>query len=441
MSEDKLETIFECAAYYFLKDVDRKKIEEGNAQVSLDEENIIIAPKFSEALKVHFRDILTISEKSYKISMFFISGGSVIISKLAYQHDDFLRILKNLRNQLFLKDMLMNDSLKKSGLTATLEHLSNDGKSLYKGKCEPRLYETSLIIIFDELSPMRLPHCDIVDIKAEDFMLVIKTEFNGMFIFSKMGKKYDSFIHAFSEQINELSIETQTALKDFLPKLSPLVIRQAARFMKDGKAAKRSDLEKASPTIWVELEKKINRLGVKDEYEFLKSFAQEEKMSIGIKRGLLGDLTGEYIWFLIPMYNIDTTILGNAVAMEAISSEGGGKATYFFKILNREDYKKIKNIEDLDNLVDDYIQTINSCMLAINFRREPIYLADEKLDDPMYEKYKVAVARIPELRILRKLFIGRVIHSSFKQWKEDVNDLLKFNVTSKDEEKWEKKRS
>ena len=103
--------------------------------------------------------------------------------------------------------------------------------------------------------------------------------------------------------------------------------------------------------------------------------------------------------------------------------------------------KEIKNIESLNNLVDDYIQTINSCMLAINFRREPIYLADEKLDDPMYEKYKIAVARIPELRILRKLFIGRVVHSSFKQWKEDVDDLLKFNVTSKDENRWKKKRS
>jgi len=148
------------------------------------------------------------------------------------------------------------------------------------------------------------------------------------------------------------------------------------------------------------------------------------------KARLLGDLTGEYIWFLIPIYSTNSKEPGNAVAMETISGEGegGGKATYFFRIVSRKDYPNFKNIEELHLEVDNFIRRINRCMLAINFRREPIYLPDERLKEPQYQKYQFAIAKIPELQTLRKLFIGRVIHSSPEQWKQDVMDLLRFNV-------------
>jgi hypothetical protein len=82
---------------------------------------------------------------------------------------------------------------------------------------------------------------------------------------------------------------------------------------------------------------------------------------------------------------------------------------------------------------------MNRGMLAINFRREPIYLPDERLEEPQYQKYSFAVAKIPALRELRQLFIGRVIHSSPEQWKKHVMDLLRFNVgTLDDNAKWER---
>lgn len=149
-----------------------------------------------------------------------------------------------------------------------------------------------------------------------------------------------------------------------------------------------------------------------------------------LEAGLLGDLTGEYIWFLIPIYSTNPDEPGNAVAMQASSGEGGGKTTYFFRIVSRKDYPNFKNIENLHQEIDNFIRRINRCILAINFRREPIYLSDEKLDEPRYQKYRFAIAKIPELQVLRKFFINRVIHSSPGQWKQDVMVLLKFNVSS-----------
>lgn len=438
--EDKQKTVMECSLGYSLSDEGGKEIAKGEAQARLDEKNLSILPKFGQALFFPFRDILEISESNYKVYFILTSKEKLVLFNLGYRYEDFLRVLSKLRNEILLKDMLMHETLRKSGLKAEFVYIDDNGKEKQRGKCESRLYETALVIIPEKGEFMRIPYSDLLEIDEENYTLIITTEFGEKIIFSKMGEQFDPFKRTLSEIINELSLKVQSSLKELLPKANPSIIRRAARFMKEGKAARRSDIESISPELWIELEKKLEVAGVKEEYDFLKSLAQKEKMSIGLKRGLLGDLTGEYIWFLIPIYSTNPKEPGNVVAMEATSAEGGGKATYFFRIVSRKDYPNFKNIEDLHKEVDGFINQINRSMLAINFRREPIYLPDEELEEPRYAKYKFAIQKIPALQTLRSLFIGRIIHSSPEQWKNDVMDLLKFNVRVRDDKaKWEKK--
>lgn len=85
------------------------------------------------------------------------------------------------------------------------------------------------------------------------------------------------------------------------------------------------------------------------------------------------------------------------------------------------------------------MKNINRCMIDINFRREVIYLTDGQLENPRYVQYRFAKDRITSLMILRNEFIGRVVHSSFDQWKSDVTSLLVFNAKSEDDSaKWKK---
>lgn len=437
--ENRQIIIMECPASYFLSDEAGQIMAKGDVQLKLEEENMSILTRFGEPLFFSLRDILEISEGDYKIYLTLSSNEKLTLFNLGYKYEDFLRVLSRLRNEILLKDMLMHETLRKSGVAAEFVCFDEMGNEKQKGKCEPRLYETAVVVIPEKGELVRIPYSDILEIKDVDFTLTITTEFEEKFVFSKMGKQFDSFTKTLSDLINELSLKVQSSLKELLPKADPSVIRRAARFMKEGKAARRNDLGSISPELWTELEKKLEVAGIKEEYDFLKSLAQKEKMCIGLKRGLLGDLTGEYIWFLIPIYSTNPKEPGNAVAMEAISGEGGGKATYFFRIVSRKDYFNFKNIEELHREVDNFIKRMNRCMLAINFRREPIYLPDERLKEPQYQKYQFAIQKIPALRELRQLFIGRVIHSSPEQWKQDVMDLLKFNVTVQDDNaKWKK---
>jgi hypothetical protein len=190
------------------------------------------------------------------------------------------------------------------------------------------------------------------------------------------------------------------------------------------------DIDAISSGIWVELEKKLDQFGVKEEYDYLAALGQSERICIGMKRGLMGDLTGEYIWFLVPIFSIDHVQPGNAIAMEATSIEGSGKATYFFRITDSNIYNKFNNPEELKSAVDKVLKKINRDLIIINFRREPIYLTDQQLESTTYVAYRRAVSKVPALQELRQLFIGRVIHNSPEQWKEAVTQLLKSNVNA-----------
>jgi len=78
-------------------------------------------------------------------------------------------------------------------------------------------------------------------------------------------------------------------------------------------------------------------------------------------------------------------------------------------------------------------------MIEINFRREPIYLTENQLESTQYTQYRFAIAKIHSLKALREQFVGRVIHASQEQWKDDVISLLAFNAKSTDDyEKWSK---
>ncbi len=426
-------------ASYKLKASDNTLLEASSCKVSFDQERLTVSSQFGQPIYITLRDMMDVTEEDYHIYITLMDGSTLIIHDLGYKHDDFFRQCLKIRNTIILKDMLAEETLIKSGVNADIKVIKDQQETEVIPACELRLYESALIIFSSLKAPIRILYCDMEEIFTSDYEININTDTNETYVIAKLGKKFEAFTRAFSKMHNEVLLRAQTLLKALLPGVSPLIIREASQHLKDGKAAKKTTLDDISPILWQELEEKLELIGVKEDYDFLKDFAESKKMCMGIKRGLLGDMTGEYLWFLFPIYHQDNKIPGNVIAMEAMNTEGKSQATYFFKMMSRKTYAKKQSKDVLDQQADWFLDRINRCMLAINFRREPIYLSEEKLNDPRYEKYKTSIALIPELRDLRDAFIGRVIHGSLAQWQKDVLALLKFNVQSKvDKEKWEK---
>lgn len=441
-NNEENKSIIECSMSYTLLDENGKQTATGECEGTVDKEYLTVHPKFGNILPFHLRDINLIETENYRITLPMFSKEKLILFNLGYCFEDFQRALSDLRNEVIIKDLLMNETVRKPDVNMEFAYTDEEGNEKQSGPAKIRLYETGMVIIPQKGEVLRVPYSDITSVSEENYTIKVGTELGERFLFQKMGSEFDPFLKQFSDIYNELQTKAVSSLKTLYPAMDSVSLRRIAAIMKEGKVAKRTDIEAINSRLWQELEKKIASTGLNDSYTSLKELGREEKIAIGFKRGLMGDLTGEYIWFLVPIYGTPEKGYGNAVAMEATEATGeenAGKATYFFKIVSRKDYPTFKTPEQFDSEVDRLIKTINRCMLDINFRREPVYLPDERLNEVDYVKYKIALQRIPSLQLLRNLFIGRVMHASPEQWKKDVMELLKFNVATQDDStKWKK---
>lgn len=438
--EEKEAPVMSCRGAYTLLDGKDTRTGGGEAVVELWKVSLTLLPQGGDSRTLAYREILQISASDYRITLTPASGERVLVFDLGYNFEDFLRNLYRLRGEVILKDMLMQEKVIKAGLRGEYSYADDRGAIVEGGPCEPRVYETGLVIIPQMEDPRRIPFSEIETVAAENYALVLTTSTGESITFSMMGPHLDPLGKELTAAMNRLTRKTGEALRELLPALEPSSLSKASVLLRDGRAAAFEKIEAASPLLRGELEKMLENSPVGEPYSYLKAVAQREKICMGIKKGLLGDLGGLYFWFLIPVYSADPEKPGNAIAMESFSAgEAGGQATYFFRLSSRRSYRRGGNLDELHREAEALLREINRGMLAINFRREPIYLDDEKLLEPRYLKYLYAVNKIPALRELRSRFIGRVSHTSPEQWREDADALLRFNVSAKnDEDVWVK---
>lgn len=404
-------------------------------------EYILIRLQFKNELIIKYREIIRIKGENYKIYISLASDEEVVISCLGYFYEDFLRILIKNRNELILQDMLMYESKIFLETEAEFNRTNESGDALSSGECVIRLYETGLIVIPSTSDPFRIPYSLIDNISEGNYNIVFNTEIGDNVILSKMGLALDGFKNTYTELINKLDKKLHPTLLDLFPNVNHSLFGKLSTLMRDGKSVKKEDLDSLSKDLWTQMEYKLQSMGLMEEYDYLKSMGQKDKISIGLKKGLMGSLTEEYIWFLVPIYSISKDAPGNIVAMEAVSAEGEGKATYFFKIMERHEYNKSESMEELQAKADRFIKLLNYSMLVINFRREPIYLSREQLLRPRFIKYLYSIENQPALKFIKKHFIGRIIHSNTGQWKMDVLDIIRFNSSEEsDTEVWRRKK-
>ncbi len=461
----------EIAVNYKLYDDESNIKNEGEAKAKFDDQYLTLTVMFGEPMLFAFTDIVGISDYDYKVDLFLTSKEKLNLWGLGYQYEDFLFQLFKLRNELMLKYLLIDEALLKGGFEAQYKQLDQNGQTNQTGNCEIRLYDTAIVILPQKSDPIRLPYCYITNVNKQDYTLKITDEFLEKIEFTQLGQNFDPLAKALSGALNKMNLRTQENIKELIPEATPLAINKIASLMKDGRAAKRKEIELQSQDFWRRLEKKLDEAGITKEYEFLNSLAARDQVCVGIKRGLMGDLTGTYIWMMFPLLNPATNRLSNTIAIEAFNAQDNTAenkkqqnnsenavsgteeetsqaideqkpsttgATYFFRTMGRKEYTQTKD-EDLIIELENFIKNINRAMIDVNFRREPIFLSEEQLDSTKYVQYRFAIARMPSLRMLRSLFIGRVIHSSTAQWKSNVASLLAFNAKNIDDTgKWKK---
>ncbi|MDD3520918.1 MAG: hypothetical protein PHU65_06795 [Actinomycetota bacterium] len=481
--------VAECSFEYSSSPIDI--IARGEARAEVSEEEIIIFEKLKQPYIFKLTDISKIIPSNYKIIIRLSPNGEIRLSELGYNFEDFLRILIKSRNMLISKYLLMNEEVIRKDIKAHCEFSYTDSSETINDECEVIVYKTGLAIHPEYNELLRIPYCEVSDISEIDYGILIVSEDNIKVRLNQFGYELDSFKKCLFGAIEELNLFAQKFVRSIDPHADIVSLRKIAGMFLDGKAAMKQDIEKYSKKVWEGLEKLIDKSGLKEEYRYLKTLAVVDKIAIGLKQGLMGELTDDYLWFLIPVLSIDAGNYKNRMILEAVplkkespgeaaeedvndnessgednisavknlfqdilskeneqsgngqdedidrdqdqnqceENSATGMATYLFKIFDENETESLKN--DSQNArktelkINEMIRKINKALIAINFRREPIYLSEDALYDPKNIRYRFAIENIPALKELRSKFIGRVSHSGLERWKKSIEKMIK----------------
>ena len=348
---------------------------EGEAKAVLNDQYLNLTVSLGEPLLFSYSDIIDISEHDYQIDILTASKEQLTLGRLGYQYEDFLFQLFKLRNELLLKYLLMQESLLQDQFYGQYTRTYPPEQLNQGAACEIRLYDNALVVLPQKADPIRLPYCYISQITKGDYKITVASEFGEGLVFSMLGEKFDPLTKALSDAYTKMMNRTQENIKTLLPEANTLTLSKLASLMKDGKAASRRNIEPLASNFWTRLTGKISEAGLTNQIDYLSSLAQKDQVCVGVKRGLMGDLTGQYIWLLFPLVN-DQNRLGNAVALEAFTvqeetekpkqqpttpvedsqdetQQNGSQdqtlatvgATYFFRLMCRKEYVQTNSEE------------------------------------------------------------------------------------------------
>lgn len=351
------------------------------------------APGFSSSVKLN--SFSGISAMNYRVTAK-AEDCDIVLSMIGHLYEDFSIKFVRAFNEVVYKESLM---LETAHFEADGQYVSPDNITCH---AVFRICETAVVILPDTHGLVRIPYCMFAKAEIAPYRFTVTDRFGRVFVMMKMGMLTDPFLKAYETSLSELLKETREHLSTIAP-----VSDDLASLLMEGMVARLSEVRRLNPRFADAVDEKLSASEIAEEYKYLKSVSSE--ICIGIKRGLMGDLTGETILIIAPVFE------KNVMIMESLGDTAA--ATYIYRISN--DGKADPSEWDTTLL------NFNYSMLSVNFRREPIYLSNDALKTENYEKYAMALSRIPELKQIRSLFLGRAIHNGFDSWKKAIESYIK----------------
>jgi hypothetical protein len=135
-----------------------------------------------------------------------------------------------------------------------------------------------------------------------------------------------------------------------------------------------------------------------------------------------GDPEDPRIWFLVGLP-------GNLMALELVS--GGAHATYLFRVAPRATFDE-RRVDPADLWAA--VREISEALVDARFLREPMALQRDRLAEPRYLRYRLAIAALPSLAAARARFVARIVHVDPTSWAAALDDLIRWHGSTLDED-------
>jgi hypothetical protein len=282
------------------------------------------------------------------------------------------------------------------------------------GPAEIRLYKSNIAVLplDGPAIQWRLAEVDAVSFDEATYTVTLESAGERLAI-ARLAKKTDEFRGNLEGAIGDLRTHEAEVLHSTFPFLDPDELQRLIQLMPEGRSVPLAAL----PQIHAKLPGALIAQAVDEHlrpyFDALRARSQGDLLMTGFKfirpdeekYGEEGEPPEQpetedqkdepplFFWFFFPL-------AGGRVAWEATT--GSGRATYFF---------------DAPPPVEQAIARITRGLALVNFRREPVYLSDESLEQQQrFRRYAIGCRKLPDLRALRAAFRGRAMHTSIESW-------------------------
>ena len=383
-ARQRAEDVFECRL-----EVGQAPAYEAEAAVSAD--SFVIRPTGAKAIHLEPRQVSSLSIGTTDMSIL-TTMGPIRLFMLGRRFDRAAEMISRWYEKGKLADSLMPEKPEETFDEAQYE-LSRKGKR----QGTVRLYSTFASVTDAKNGHVRrIPYSYIRDILDEGMAVNIRMLKGPDIALSMLGRRKDVLIRRVSELRLALSASLSQAIGGMVGIDSVSGLKRLGDCLQDGRGVILAALEGKSPEIASAISGSLmsSRVGP--------LLGAADEIAVGAKKGLMGELDGDYLWVVAR--------IGPVAAFDAVSCEQeSSRAAYVFSCDGGG--------------FPGFVEDLSWGLTSIGFRREPLYLSDEKLKSPGHESYLQALEDVPELRRLRQQLAARVTHAGEGSW---VSRILKM---------------
>ena len=422
--------------------------QQGSCRLNFDAQTLTLTPENGAPIVCDLGDLDEVTAADWELRLPLYTGRTMLLRQFGKSYDTLVDNLTDAYRNRAVQCMLLEDMGEVARFTGNFELSAAHTASR---PAEIRLYKSNLAVLPTASASFQWRLADVDDVRLDSSTYEITLQASTERLkFTRLAKRTEEFAGKLREAMNAIATQTSQTLHSMFPFLDPEQLQSCAGLLREGRSASLAKLSAIHKLIPATLAKNAVDTDLKPYYDKLVEFAASGAAYAGFKLIRPEDSDNAaappaadadpaevndapdadavapdtLYWFFFPLVRPGASELANVVAWEA--SSRGGRATYFFRLIDPKQASQLNNAGQSASVVDTAVRRLNTVLAMLNFRRRPIYLSDDELAaDSRFHRYAIAARRLPEVREVRASFLGRALHSSPEAWQSQVDSILR----------------
>lgn len=343
---------------------------------------------------VSFADIKELELREDSLSFATFTKDYYTLCSAGTQFEQFARDFFKYRNEFILSALFLKQGELVATFEGAFERTNPAGKIINKGFGKIKIFGEGIVVVPELNDSFLIPFAflNFHDFDEDDYLLKAVTDSGITVVFSKLDNEYETFQEKFHTAMGLYYDKILTEMRNFFMDFDAETLVKLAKIMHSGNAVKLKEIKK----IDKDLAQKIMDTILKD--EILKQSLAE----------MLKDCDDDHTFIGINVVNGKKDVFRFSLMLAMPDKNLVSCTTGYFdgdikRINETLFFKIIMEHGNAEEKIGHKILELNQALILLNFSTEPMYRDKKEMRRSIY---KMAIRKLPFLRILRKSFVA-----------------------------------